>query len=383
MSNQIVSNVIIQIGPDNFKPDEVEVDTDIIVHPVINPNSSTSEQNKFRVYEIYTNESTCCSHMKLYSVKDLYNVLASELTTKNCLIDCGELHIRDLRRLDYKLNPKEEAAILVRKHIVIFSVDTTRAIITSDKLRFIVPDGADSMLDTLIKHMNIWDQTKYPFETHAYDGLFLATKFIDETNLNVLKTSAANISVQLKKKSSFPLKLQENLKNLKNKLTERSQHFDHIKQALNDIMDDDEKMSLMNLTEIKKCSHLPEFIQNHSMHERIESLLEVHLYDFNGLSSEIDLLTGTIKHAEEFALFRLSSIRNQLMIVNTVLSILTCAIGLCAYITGLFGMNLDNVNTLQPISGVFNNVVISTVIFVPIATFCAIIFLKKYDYLPV
>lgn len=357
---------------------------DIIVRPMF-----TSEpQNSFNVYEICSN-GTCT--MKLFSVKDLYAFLTQENVTKPNIENCDELNLRDLRRLDYKLNPDEEAVIFVRKHIVVFSIDTTRAIITADKLFFIIPNGVDSMLEMLGRHMNTWNSssnihnannTKDSFENHAYDGLLLATKFYDELCLNRLKTDASDIVTQLKKKSIIPLKLQEKLKELKNKLAERLKHFNHIKQALNDLLDDDEKMAMMNLTAMKIQPHIFQNLSKLNIHEKTESLIEVHLYDFNGLLSEVELLSEKIKHSEEFALFRLSSVRNQLMIVNTVLSILTSVIGFCAYITGLFGMNLDNVIYLQPIHGMFTGVLVSTLVLIPITTIAILTILNKYNYVP-
>jgi phage shock protein PspC (stress-responsive transcriptional regulator) len=61
---------------------------------------------------------------------------------------------------------------------------------------------------------------------------------------------------------------------------------------------------------------------------------------------------------------------------------MACVIGLCGYVARIFGMNLDNVRYLQPIQGVFNGVVISTIIFIPVMTLIIVSGLKKYDYLP-
>lgn len=340
----------------------------------------TESYNKFLLYEICSNGA---NEMKLVSVKDLYTMLTQEIYANNDIENCDQLNLRDLRRIDYKLNPNEEAVISVRKHTVIFSIDTTRAIITANKLLFIVPNGADSVLHMLCKHMNTWDPNYCSFENHTYDGLLLVTKSIDETHLDIIKTDTLDIIAQLKKKSIMPLKLQERIQEIKNKLVEKSKHFTHIKLALNDLLDNDEKMAMMNLSIIATQPNIFQGIYKSNIHEKTESVIEVYLYDFNGLLSEVDLLIDKIKHSEQFALFRLSSIRNQLMIVNTILAILTCVIGFCGYIASLFGMNLDNVQNLQPISGTFNGVVISTIIFIPLITFIVAKGLEKYGYVPI
>jgi len=54
---------------------------------------------------------------------------------------------------------------------------------------------------------------------------------------------------------------------------------------------------------------------------------------------------------------RLDTSRNELLIANTVLAILACCFGLGAYVSGIFGMNLDNTGKLQETKGVFNIVI--------------------------
>ncbi len=63
------------------------------------------------------------------------------------------LRLRDLRRLDFSINPNEELTVQVRRHVVLFSVDPIRAIITHKKLRIIVPPGADSIMKFLEDYM--------------------------------------------------------------------------------------------------------------------------------------------------------------------------------------------------------------------------------------
>lgn len=52
-------------------------------------------------------------------------------------------------------------------------------------------------------------------------------------------------------------------------------------------------------------------------------------------------------------MLRLDTSRNELLIANTSMAVLTCSIGFGAYISGIFGMNLDNTLTIQDISGLF------------------------------
>lgn len=54
---------------------------------------------------------------------------------------------------------------------------------------------------------------------------------------------------------------------------------------------------------------------------------------------------------------RLDTSRNELLIANTVLAILACCFGLGAYVSGIFGMNLDNTGKLQSTPNVFYTVI--------------------------
>jgi Mg2+ and Co2+ transporter CorA len=55
---------------------------------------------------------------------------------------------------------------------------------------------------------------------------------------------------------------------------------------------------------------------------------------------------------------RLDTSRNELLITNTILAVLACCFGLGAYVTGIFGMNLDNTGKLQSTPHVFNTVIV-------------------------
>jgi hypothetical protein len=72
---------------------------------------------------------------------------------------------------------------------------------------------------------------------------------------------------------------------------------------------------------------------------------------------------------------RLDTSRNELLIANTALAILSCAIAFGAYLTGVFGMNLDNVTYIQPVKNSFAIITAGTFV-VMIAVFLVI-----YGYL--
>lgn len=394
----------------DYEDDESEVLNIIDTKQHGSSNSLTDLSAKINIYEMCSDGR---AFMKSMTIKELFNLINQENPTNTDDINtCDKVNFRELRRLSYNINPNAEATIYVRKHVVILSIDTTRAVITSNRLMFIVPNGADSMLEIIGSHMNGWStssttrdshefisSTLVPsfasetnlnifsqnesFEYHAYDGLLSMTKRLDINVMDTIKKKVSIILKQLRKSSVVSLSTQEGLRSVKSEMAAQLNHFTLIKTVLSDIIEDDETLSFMNLTLLKTNPEIFKDLENNpQIHEKISSLVEVYLTDYNNFSSQIEILTEKIKYAEESVSFRMSVIRNQLMIVNTFLSIVACVIGFCAYVTGIFGMNLDNTKYIQPVPGIFNGVIISTMIFMPTATVIIMYMLKKHKFIP-
>lgn len=75
--------------------------------------------------------------------------------------------------------------------------------------------------------------------------------------------------------------------------------------------------------------------------------------DYNLIQSKLEKLQIEIQSAEELVSLRLDTSRNELLIVNTQMAVLACCIGFAAFITGAFGMNLDNTIYLQYVPNLF------------------------------
>ena len=63
------------------------------------------------------------------------------------------LHPRDMRRLVTPFSATNVPAIIVRRHVMLLNFDPLRAIVLRDRLLIIVPDGADSILNTLERRL--------------------------------------------------------------------------------------------------------------------------------------------------------------------------------------------------------------------------------------
>jgi hypothetical protein len=78
----------------------------------------------------------------------------------------------------------------------------------------------------------------------------------------------------------------------------------------------------------------------------------------------------------------LDTSRNELLIANTALAVLACSIGFSAYLTGVFGMNLDNTVYLQFVKGGFAGIFAGTFVLIPLVFFVICAYLKHSKMLP-
>jgi hypothetical protein len=79
---------------------------------------------------------------------------------------------------------------------------------------------------------------------------------------------------------------------------------------------------------------------------------------------------------------KLDTSRNELLVANTTLTVCTVTIGFGAYVTGVFGQNLDQTEWLMPLPGVFISVVSITGGIIVFATVAIILYLRKTGVLP-
>ena len=122
-------------------------------------------------------------------------------------------------------------------------------------------------------------------------------------------------------------------------------------------------MALMNLTILKETPAFynvplrPEIL---ACHDEIEELLESYLMETNTLQVKVNNLKTNLDNAEELLLLRLDMSQNRILGQEMVLLTCMCFVGFGAYIAGIFGMNLDNTITIQPVYGVFEVVFVLT-----------------------
>jgi magnesium transporter len=225
-----------------------------------------------------------------------------------------------------------------------------------------------------------------PFEMHAYETLLTTVASLQAQEYARTNGEVQSILMQFKQKGCIlPIEAQEKMRNLKNYMSQMTSRLSAYQRTLEGIVDDEESMALMNLTLLHTQPRLYKFPLSNdllSTHEEVQELLENHLSDYSTGEIKLEYLKVQMQSAEELVSLRLDTARNQLMVANTTLQVLSIAIGIGAFVTGIFGMNLDNVYTLQEVSGLFHEVWAVTIFVIIVGFFTSIWYLRYTGVLP-
>eukprot|EP00605_Chrysophyceae_sp_TOSAG23-4_P000341 GSChrysophyteH1.ASY1.ANO1.388.1 assembled CDS len=299
------------------------------------------------------------------------------------------LRLRDLRRLEGQSNvgmSGGDACVLVRWHCVLVSLEPIRAIVMSNRIILMVPDGADTLLSTLEEHMLSWSDGFMPFEAHVLDALLTMASSLNDQEFKLINMEVQAILKQFQQAGCIlSIEEQESMRRLKNQMSHISNRLKAFERALDDVVHDDEAMALMNLSLLRMKPKLYEFPLTKEIlgtHEEIEELLEAYLNDYNSTDAKLQYLKSQMQSAEELVSLRLDTARNQLLVANTGFAVLACAISTGSYITGAFGMNLDNTLTLQNERGLFHAVVLSSAAGIILIFLSVICYLRYTGVLP-
>ncbi len=158
--------------------------------------------------------------------------------------------------------------------------------------------------------------------------------------------------------------VQEQLRILKDKVREMEGRVQGLVRAMNQILDDEEDMALMNLSRL--ISHPERFIQPVSQEvlneesDEPELILEVYLQQALSEVNALNLLRGNIINTEELVSLQMDIVRNRLLYINTVVSVISLTVASASLVGSIFGMNLTN--HLENDDTAFTEVVVGTLV---------------------
>jgi len=273
---------------------------------------------------------------------------------------------RDLRRLEcVHFGPLEDPIIMVRQNVVLISFDPYRVICLNNRAIMIVPQGSDSLLSDFRNSLMSWKkESDIPFEAHTYETIItsgIRLLYNDYENTERLVQSVLRRFKQTQT-SIVGIDAQETMRLLKNKLQSMIAKVASYRRCLTELLEDDYEMAYMNLTILGQTPsyYLCEDLAFKSTHQDIEVLCESYLADYNSLAMKMSLLEKSMQNAEELCSLRLDTSRNQLLVADTILSIVAICLAMGSFVGSILGMNLHT--GVEQEKGVFTTVVIFTIV---------------------
>jgi magnesium transporter len=131
----------------------------------------------------------------------------------------------------------------------------------------------------------------------------------------------------------------ETLRVFKNTINEFESQVDGVRRALMELLDNEEDLRLLYLTKLYETPSLLNDLWSFDS-EEAEVLIENYLQDIFSTRTKASLMQHRIQNTESLVMLKLDSMRNYLLGVDILFSIVAISISVGTFIAGIFGMNL-------------------------------------------
>lgn len=250
----------------------------------------------------------------------------------------NSLQIRDIRQVDPAFVAKP--ALWVRHSAIVVSLESLRAIILFNKMFLFDPAREETrqlvMLARKCVLTNPEGDNPQPFEFNALEGILIFVAVRLEKEFGSFKPEIDKYLHQLPKE--LTTKMLEELRRKKQQLSHFHSRANNVKTILENLLEDDEEMADMYLTEKHNTLNAVRDAQDHG---EAETLLETYLQVIEELVNHASLLDDAIDDTEGLVMIHLDTLRNRLLTVELSLSVVTMMSTLGSVISGVFGMNFS------------------------------------------
>jgi magnesium transporter len=252
---------------------------------------------------------------------------------------------RDLRKIDSSVLPH----ILVRSSAILINLLHLRVLIQSDRvLVFDAYGSTDSYTQSLFMYdlegklrqkadaRSNGNGTYLPYEFRALEAVLISVTSGLESEFEGVREPVVRVLRELEEDID-----REKLRHLlihSKKLGTFEQKARLVRDAINDLLDADDDLAAMYLTERRILDKQRE----ENDHQEIEMLLESYHKICDEIVEISGNLIGNIRNTEEVVKAILDANRNSLMLLELKFSIGTLGLAAGTLIAGLYGMNLKN-----------------------------------------
>lgn len=252
----------------------------------------------------------------------------------------NSLTMRDIRQVDPAFAAK--AALWVREDAMVVSLESVRAIILHNKMLLFDPDNPEVQRPIRYIQQRLADGARnieeafVPFELRALEGILIHTCILLERQFTsiepVLMLTLEHLPTHINAEHLEQLRIHEQSLN----------HFlaraKKVKYVLQSVLEDDEDLAGMYLTEKRKT---PDATRNPLDHDEAEVLVEAYLQVCDSVLTSSELLNRAIDDTENLIEIQLDTMQNQLLLVNLLISVITTIFSFGSMVTAIFGMNLQ------------------------------------------
>lgn len=249
------------------------------------------------------------------------------------------LQIRDLRQIDPSFPSKP--ALWVRHNVLIVSLLHIRALVFADRLLLFDPKTPEVqetaiMIQDRLCSGPIDSDVYAPFEFRALEACFVCVCSALERELGAFEPYLVQLLEELSREST--MQKIEALRMLKLQLNGLLAKAQNIQRALKAVLDEDEDMARLYLTELRKQPGKPRAIEDH---EAAEQLLESYLQVVDHVHNRAALLNAATSDTEDLMGIQLDAMRNRLLLLDMSVSVITGSFAWADVVIGLFHMNLQ------------------------------------------
>jgi magnesium transporter len=260
------------------------------------------------------------------------------------------------------MQSKSEPAILVRRGVILVSLEPVRAIVTADRLYVLVPDGADGLLDPIrarlhkasqqrqdpktkgafsARHAGTCGPWDVAFEFAALEVIFMSAAAIKRRDADETHKEASQVLGSVRK--SLSSRRLSRVLRLKKRLAEVLNVVSGCRDAFQEVQED-EQMALMYLTALKaNAAAFDERLRARSWNtDEVELLLDSYEQEMAAMMRRLKLLEQEIEATEALLKLQLDTARNNLIKVDVSFGVVALFLTACSVISGYYGMNLVN-----------------------------------------
>ncbi|KAG7381743.1 hypothetical protein PHYPSEUDO_005685 [Phytophthora pseudosyringae] len=284
------------------------------------------------------------------------------------------VHARDIRKMENAFSVTNEPRIVIRKQAILISADPLRAIVLRDVCLVYVPDGADTLLSVLkTKFAETARDADAPFEFRALEALLSTLSRYFQSQFDQLSPVVVG-ALDCLMQGGLNARELEKLREFKNTINEFEAQVDAVRRVLMVLLDNEEDLRLLYLTRVYDEPNLLSDLWSIDS-EEIEVLIENYLQDIFSTRTKAELMQHRISNTESLVMMQLDSMRNYLLGVDIIFSIVVISLSVGTFIAGVFGMNLHS--GLETADGWFLGVILLTVLLFLAMTITGVLYFKS------